>query len=75
MNFSCNEVDKITNPGLKRLYTIRCNRFKPDNNEPTIGNISFKGEINYNLLYLLLLIIMFLTLAFLFKQDKKADIK
>ena len=67
MDFSCKNIDQIKNPGLKRLYSIRCNRFKASNHKPVIST-EIDTNINYNLLYLLLLVFMFVILIFLSGQ-------
>mgnify|MGYP003988856139 CR=1 FL=1 len=63
MDYSCQDISKITNPGLKRLYTIRCNRYKADKSEPVITKQS-NDNLNINYLYLLLFLFVIIVIYY-----------
>lgn len=63
MDYNCGDLEKITNPGLKRLYSIRCDRFLPDSSKPKINVKNYKNNIyNYNIVIFLFVMLIFLIL-------------
>lgn len=72
MDYSCQDINKITNPGLKRLYTIRCNRYKASDSEPIINNSYYNGTDNLNINYLYLLLILFIICVIFFNSNNES---
>lgn len=75
MDYSCQDVNKITNPGLKRLYTIRCNRYKASEDEPVIVTKQSDNNLNINYLYLLLFILILMVLFYNINNNNKRKTK
>lgn len=73
MDYSCQDINKITNEGLKRLYSIRCNRYNADESEPVI--ITNGGDNNLNFNHLYLLIFIFILIVIVYYSSKKTNIK
>lgn len=64
MDHDCSDFEKITNPGLKRLYSIRCNRFLPDSSKPKISEKNYKTNVyNYNIVIFLFFMLIFIIIV------------
>lgn len=63
--FSCLDIEKVDNPSLKRLLSIRCNRSK------ILKNIEKKDIETFKILLILLIITFVIYKIFSFKRKAK----
>lgn len=71
MNYTCQDINKITNPGLKRLYEIRCNRYVADESKPIVINNNNNSDLDFNYFYLLFLLLLIILIVWYYHKKQK----